>query len=62
MKQRPDLKPYYHSQDWNVNASLTFKKLHRRIREQNPSYVPMSRFQKRHRSARAAYLGKRTCS
>ncbi|MDD2894112.1 MAG: hypothetical protein PHF20_09315 [Halothiobacillaceae bacterium] len=60
MKDRADIKPYHHSDDWHINFVITMRKLYKRLLDANTSYKPMSRFQKRSRSARAAYFGKRT--
>lgn len=60
MKERSDIRPYWHSADWNVNLSITMRKIHKRIHDQNTDYIPLSRFQKKHRSARNAWWEHRT--
>ena len=60
MKDRADITPYHFSDDWHVNLVITMRKLYKRLLKSDPSFKPMSRFQKRSRSARAAYFGKRT--
>ena len=55
MKQKPDLKPYWHSADMGVNCSLTMRKIYKRIHDVNPAYKPQTRFQKAHKSKRTLY-------
>jgi len=54
MKPRRDITPYMGSSDMSTNASITLMKLHKRIRSIDPTYKPLSRYQARLKSKRAA--------
>lgn len=54
MKERSDIRPYWHSADWSVNAALTMRKIYKRICRIDPNYKPLSRFQVRIRRKHAA--------
>lgn len=54
MRTRPSITPYMSSADESINASISFAKLHGRLRRINPGYTPSSRYQMRLQSNRAA--------
>lgn len=53
MKQKRDIAPYMGSSDENVNASLTWGKMLKRLRLIDPSYKPTSRYRMRLQHKRA---------
>lgn len=54
MKQRADIVPYMYSADMSVNASISLAKIRKRIFMVNPNYKPLSKYQARLKSKRAA--------
>lgn len=54
MKPRRDVTPYMSSADINVNASLSWRKLHKRIRSIDPTYKPSSLYRARLKNRLAA--------